>query len=310
VVKADGYGLGAAEVSRALAQAGARTFFVAVWGEAAALRAALGAGPTIYVLNGFLPGDPRDGNAQPVLNDVAQAQAWVAAGGGAAAVQLETGMNRLGAPASDWAALAALIPAPSLVMSHLACASAPGHAQNEVQHARFLEANPLWRGVRRSFSASGGALLGPRYAFDVLRPGIGLYGGAPLDSGGPDLACVASVHAPILQIRTISPGETVGYGASFTAARETRIATVALGYADGWPRSLSGKGWAHINAARVPYAGRVSMDLITLDVTGVACAAGDMVEMLGPNAQLDALAAAAGTIGYEILTGLRGMGRV
>lgn len=315
VVKADGYGLGAAPLARAFRAAGATTFFVATPAEGAALRAALDAEATICVLGGYRAEDlamVRDARLRPVLNGLDQAQAWIAAGrpGDGCVVHVDTGMNRLGAPLADIGALAALDLRPALVMSHLACGGDPGAALNGVQRRRFLEAALAFPGARRSLSASGGAFLGPDYAFDLVRPGVGLYGGAPLDAGGgPPLRAVARVTAPVLQIRTIEAGATVGYGATFTAPHPMQVATLGAGYADGLLRSLSGRGYAVLAGARRPMLGRVSMDLITVDATGLAVAPGDEADLIGPGLGVDEVAAAAGTLAYEVLTSLRGAAR-
>jgi alanine racemase len=317
VVKADAYGLGAARCVRALASAGARTFFTATVGEAACVRKALGAQPAIFALNptpaeGFARLAAAD--ATIVLNCLAETKAWLAAGrpGRGCALHLDTGMNRLGAPPEEWAAIAAALPRPDLVMSHLACADAPGDPMTQRQANRFAAAaRELFPGVRRSLAASAGALLGPAFAFDMIRPGIGLYGGLTAASGEAAFAPVVRLLAPILQVRTIAPGETVGYGATFTAVRETRIAVIGAGYADGVLRALSGRGYGVLGGLRCPFAGRVSMDLITLDVTqaGDAARPGAEIELLGPNAPLIEAAENAGTLSYEILTALKSVAR-
>ncbi len=310
VVKADAYGLGAPAMARALAKAGCRTFFTATLGEALAVRAALGAGPVIYALNGAGARAEQAGFAagavRPVLNSMAAIAAWGEAS--PAGLHLDTGMNRLGVPAAEaGAARDALGAPPTLVMSHLACASDPAHPFNARQRQRFLDAAALFPGAPRSLAASAGALLGPDYAFDLIRPGIGLYGGWPLDTpADAPLAVCAAVYAPILQVRTIAAGESVGYGASFVATAAMRVATVGIGYADGLLRSLSGKGYGFVAGTACAILGRVSMDLVALDVTSVAAGQGveegDEVEMLGLNMALNAVAAQAGTLAYEILT--------
>jgi alanine racemase len=310
VVKADGYGLGADAASTALAAAGARTFFVAAAGEGVALRRTLGDGATIYVLNGASNEDLADLRAArltPVLNSPAQVALWPREL--PFALHIDTGMNRLGVKLHELSAAQGLRPV--MVMSHLACASDPLNPMNDVQRARFIEASAQFPGARRSLAASAGALLGPSYAFDLVRPGIGIYGGGPLDAGNPDLAVAATLEAPILQVFDLPAGDTVGYGASFTVARPLRAATVALGYADGWLRSLSGRGYGIVRGAQCPLLGRVSMDLVTLDITAAAEAqAGEMVEFLGARAPLDDVARLAGTVNYEILTNLAGVQKV
>ncbi|MDT8344988.1 MAG: alanine racemase [Thermohalobaculum sp.] len=304
VVKADAYGLGAAHVGPALARAGARRFFVALPDEGAALRAALGPGPDICVLGGFAPADLalyRDHALTPVLNSAEQARAWFNAMPGAAAgVQVDSGMNRLGMEAAELAAVLPLPAAVGFVMSHLACADEPGHPQNAAQLAAF-RAMTEELGVARSLAATGGVLLGADYRFEFTRPGVGIYGGAPFAAARP----VVRLEVPVIQIREVNPGESVGYGATWRAARPSRIATIAAGYADGLLRAAGQGGFAGFCAGqRLPAVGRVSMDLITLDATGCDIAPGAMVEILGSAQGVDRFAAAAGTIGYEVLTSL------
>ena len=312
VVKADGYGLGAAAVARRLHAQGARRFFVARVGEGETLREALGAREAvIYVLDGCPPGaaDRLDAAALiPVLSSPEQVEAWGAGPARArrpAALHVDTGMNRLGLEMAQAQALAA-DPARlgradvTLVMSHLACAEDPASPMNAGQLQRFGEARRLFPQARASLANSAGAQLGADYAFDMVRPGIGLYGG-----GVGALSPVASFEAPILQLRTVGAGETVGYGATFTAPHDLRAATVAAGYADGVLRGLSGRGYGVRDGRRLPLLGRVSMDLIVLDVTGLPAARpGDLVQLVGPDAPLNEIAAAAGTIPYELLVRL------
>ena len=302
VVKGDGYGCGAGHVGKALQSAGVRTFFVAVPSEAALLRPALGPDPVIYILGGYAEAEAalyQQHDLRPVLNSAEQYRAWFSGSAGPAAVQLDTGMNRLGMEAGELAALGDLSPQIDLVMSHLGCADVPGHPVTDEQLAAFHQ---MTAGMTcaKSLSATAGVLLGPDFHFDMVRIGIGLYGGWPFEDAEP----VVTVEAPIIQIRDLAPGETVGYGAHFVAGRPTRIATISAGYADGLIRYLSHGAGAFIEGQPVPFAGRVSMDLITLDVTDTKCAPGDMVEVLGPHQSIDALARDAGTIGHEILTSL------
>jgi alanine racemase len=317
VVKADAYGLGAREVASALALEGARTFFVATLAEALDLRATLGEAQTIYVLNGPTYDDVGSfapARLFPVLNSLDQIGIWKAAGAEvAAALHIDTGMNRLGLPLADvGAAHDALarcdIP---LVMSHLACASDPAHALNALQLKRYTEAAAHFPGARKSLAATAGVFCGGAYRFGLLRPGIGLFGDNGLDARPPQLAPVATLDAPIVQLRDIPVGETVGYGATFAAPAPMRTATIALGYADGYLRAASGRGYGVLAGARCPILGRVSMDLITLDVTaaGGAAEVGARVEMLGANVPLRDVAAAAGTATYEVLTNLSSVAR-
>ncbi len=236
VVKGNGYGCGAAQVGRALARAGVRTFFVAVAFEGERLRDAVGPAPAIYVLAGY----SRETTARyaahdlrPVLNSASQARAWFEARPGApAAVQVDTGMNRLGMEADEFAGLGPLPDAVRLVMSHMGCADDAAHPMNGAQLAEFLRLTD-GAGQPRSLSATAGMLLGPDYQFDMARPGIGLFGGLPFAQARP----VVALEAPIIQIRDLAPGESVGYAAAWTAARPSRIATVGLGYADGLIRA-------------------------------------------------------------------------
>lgn len=303
-VKADAYGLGAGPVARRLAAAGARSFFVALAEEGAAIRQALGAGPRIFVLSGHMAGDAqtiRNLDLIPVLNSAEQLVRHLEAlRDHPFALQLDTGMNRLGMEPDEWAAVreAALRARPALILSHLACADEPAHPMNARQHAAFL-AMTEGTGAPRSLAATGGALLGPEWQFDLIRPGIGLYGGLPLENARP----VVRLELPVIQTRLVAPGESVGYSATWTAAQPTRVATVAAGYADGILRSLSGRGTLWSGSTPCPILGRVSMDLIGVDVSALP-GTPDWLELLGPAQGIDALAQAAGTISYELLTGL------
>lgn len=306
VVKADGYGLGAGRVARALAEAGARRFFVAAAEEGAVVRAALGSGPMIGVFSGHMEGDTaliRDHDLTPMLNSVDQMLRHVEAlPGHPFGIQLDTGMNRLGMEASEWAALReiALSQNPVLIMSHLACADEPGHAMNERQLDTFLDMTSGLR-VPRSLSATGGILLGPAYHFDLTRPGVGLYGGQPF----ADAEHVVTLDLPVIQVRDVDPDETVGYGNTWTAKQATRVATIAAGYADGLFRVMGNSAIVYSGATPCPVVGRVSMDLITVDVSALE-GDPDYLTILGPHQGVDDLAAAAGTIGYEVLTNLGG----
>ena len=306
VVKANGYGLGADAAARALAEAGARVFFTATLGEALAVRRVLGEGPQILVLNGPNGADIEHfapARLTPVLNSLAQIKAWNARG--PAALHIDTGMNRLGVGPEELAPAAIALKGASLVlvMSHLACGAGLDHAFNETQRLRFVDAASLFPKAPLSLAATAGALMGPQFHFDLIRPGIGLYGSAGLDQDNPALQTAATIEAPILQVRDAEAGETFGYGATFTAPKKMRAATIAIGYADGFLRALSGRGYGFLGGAKRPILGRVSMDLTILDVTGCAEAEpGAMVEFLGPNAPLEDVAALAGAAPYEILT--------
>ncbi len=304
VVKADSYGLGASACAGRLAAEGARTFFVARTAEGEALRGALGAEPAIYVLDGCLTGHAARlaaADLRPVLNTPAQLAEWRAANGAAAGLQIDTGMNRLGFRVED-------APEPfdglELLLSHLACADDPAEPMNARQRDAFAAAALRYPGPVRSFANSGGAFLGPDYAFDALRPGICLYGGGP--EGRPDarIRAVATLEAEVLQVRDVPVGESVGYSQGFRADRPIRVATCAAGYADGLLRRYSPDGAVFVAGETRPILGRVSMDVCAVDVTGLDVAVGDRVELYGPNRLLDDAAAAAGTIAYELLTSI------
>lgn len=310
VVKADAYGLGAGRVGPALAQAGCRTFFVATSGEALSLRRTLGPGLKIYSLGGLPLADAgalRAAGVTPIFNQADDVSAWAGLGGGAYGLNCDTGMNRLGVRPEELGAVRELLkaPGPELVMSHLACASSPGHPLNARQLSRFRAVAAHFPTARASLAATAGALLGDEYRFDLIRPGIGLYGDDGMDTPTLDLAPVADLDAPILQVATLAVGESVGYGASFVADRPMRVATVALGYADGVPRSFAGAGQLWAGGRPRPILGRISMDLIVIDATdGPALAPGDRAELLGPNQSLASVAQASATISYEILCAL------
>ena len=304
VVKADAYGLGTAPVVRALAKAGARRFFVAQTEEAVAVRQALGPGPQICVLSGHMAGDTRmiaDLDLTPMLNSLDQVTRHLETlQGHAFGVQLDTGMNRLGMESAEWEAVAPYLleAGPELLMSHLACADDPDHPLNEAQLAQF-HAMTDGTGVPRSLAATGGIILGPRYHFDLTRPGIGLYGGRPYEGA----ASVVTLSLPVIQTRTVHPGETVGYSATWTAAVPAVIATMCGGYADGLLRALSNRAVLWDGDVPCPVVGRVSMDLITADITHLPDVPHSL-DILGEQQTVDDLADAADTIGYEILTGL------
>ncbi|KFE34626.1 alanine racemase [Thioclava atlantica] len=304
VVKADSYGLGAERVAPALYRAGARDFFVALAEEGARLRPHLGEEARIFVLGGHMAGDAaliRDAGLIPMLNSPEQvARHLEALPDATCGVQLDTGMNRLGMEAEDWEAAAPMLrdKGLALVMSHLACADEPEHEMNPRQLAEFHRMTD-GIGVPRSLAATGGILLGPDYHFDLTRPGIGLYGGRPFDAA----LGVARLSLPVIQTRVVQPGETVGYGNTWEAERVTTIATLAAGYADGIHRVLSNVTDLYAGDIPCPLRGRVSMDLLTVDVTDLG-EVPDTLDLIGPYQGVDALADLAGTIGYEILTAL------
>ncbi len=304
VVKADAYGLGATRVARALANAGARRFFVALAEEGAAVRQALGPGPQIAILSGHMAGDTEmihDLDLTPMLNSLEQITRHLESlPGHPFGVQLDTGMNRLGVEMLEWQAVAPILveAGPELLMSHLACADEPDHPLNEAQLRAFHEMTE-GTGLPRSLAATGGILLGSRYHFDLTRPGIGLYGGLPYEAAIPAL----TLSLPVIQTREVAPGEAVGYGCTWVADRPALIATVAAGYADGLPRTLSNRAQLWDGDTPCPLVGRVSMDLITVDISHLP-EVPKSLDILGPDQSVDALADMAGTIGYELLTAL------
>lgn len=306
VVKANAYGLGVQPVARALAKAGARKFFVAVAEEGAAVRDALGPNPEIYVFSGHMPGDTDmigDLGLIPMINSIDQMVRHAEAlPGHAFGLQLDTGMNRLGMEAEEWQALrdTAIELGPSMIMSHLACADEPDHPMNRQQLATFREMTDGLN-VPRSLSATGGILLGPEYHFDVTRPGIGLYGGLPFADANP----VARLDLPVIQVREVAPGETVGYGNTWTASEPSVIATVAAGYADGIHRIMAPKTSLYAGDVPCPVRGRISMDLIGVDITHLDEEPQGLT-LLGPQQTIDVIADNAQTIGYEVLTSLGG----
>ena len=316
VVKSDGYGLGAGPIARRLHAEGTRSFFVARTSEGEALRAELGGREaTIYVLDGLLAGTADRLAAAaltPVISTLPQAQAAVARaaahGRYPVALQIDTGMNRQGLTLAH---AHALVDAPGgmkgvevgLLVSHLGSATDPDEARNPQQLARFRQARALFPDARASLSASAGAFLGPDYRYDMVRAGIGLYGGGPEERPDPRLRAVATLTAPILDIRNLEPGARVGYGSSFTAGRPMRVAVVAAGYTDGVIRAAMGTGhaWA-AGALRSLLA--VNMDLTVVDLGEAQAGVGDPVELLGAHALLDHLAQAAGTVAHEVLVRL------
>ena len=304
VVKADGYGLDAGRVATALFNAGARKFFVATADEGAAVRQATGPDTSIHVFSGHMEGDTHlisSLSLIPILNCHEQVSRHLSAlPDHVFGVQLDTGMNRLGMEAEAWASIASdlLIRQPTLIMSHLACADDPDHPMNAQQLAEF---HKMTDGIAipRSLSATGGILLGKEYHFDITRPGIGLYGGQPYRDAKP----VIKLDLPVIQTRHLSRGETVGYGNSWTAHRDSKIATVSSGYADGLIRAMSNNIVLWADDQECPLVGRVSMDLLTIDVTDLD-EVPNYLSLITPTQGIDAVADAAGTIGYEILTSL------
>ncbi|TQV80687.1 alanine racemase [Denitrobaculum tricleocarpae] len=327
-VKADGYGLGIGRVGPALADAGVRRFFVAHFDEALRLKSALAARTPsavvaaceIFVLNGLIAAPSADylgEDVRPVLNSLGEVDQWHKASAAAdkalpAALHVDTGMCRLGLPDNEFQTLMssrARLKGIDLrvIMSHLACADMPDHPLNQQQLAAFKEIRAAFADTPASFANSSGIFLGPDYHFDVARPGVALYGINPLPGRVNPMRQVVRLQGKILQLREIDAPQSVGYGAAYQAAGPMRIATVAVGYADGYLRALSDRGHAWIGDRRIDVVGRVSMDLLALDVTAIpgdAAVPGTFVDLFDPETGADSLAAEAGTIGYEILTSL------
>jgi len=299
-VKADGYGLGAREVVDRLARAGCRHFFVATWNELELL-GPLAPGLEVSVLHGVRPEDmpfALAGIGRPVLCSLSQVARWKAAGGGLCDVMIDTGMNRLGLRPEEIDALAGL--EIDTLLTHLACADDPDHPLNEIQLSAFKAAATRVRAQRLSAANSAGVYLGGRYAFDLTRPGLALYGGAP-NPRADDLGPVAHVEAQVMQVRRVPAGESVGYGATWTASGDRRVAILNIGYADGYARAFSNRGRAKIDAAWAPMIGRVSMDLVAIDATGLDVEEGDWAAL---DPDLRSASAASGLSQYELLTGL------
>jgi alanine racemase len=318
VLKSDAYGLGAGPVARRLWSEGARSFFVARLAEGEALRALLTPerASTIYVLDGFTDGAAAQLDAArltPVLcslSQIAAAAAHAARAGRAApvALNIDTGMSRQGlTPAEARAVVQATDRLRGLdvglVMSHLGSASEPDNLRNANQLASFLDVRALFPEARASLAASAGVFLGPDYRFDVVRPGVSLFGGGPLERPDERLRAVAALTAPILDIRNLQAGDIMGYGESVRMAAPTRVAVVAAGYADGVARAAQTGGYAWFAGARRRLL-IVNMDILAIDLGDAAAAVGQSVELLGPNAHLDDLAAAGGTVAHEILVRL------
>lgn len=321
VVKADGYGLGADRVAPALWQEGCRTFFVATLDEAVRLRDSVPPEAVICCLNGLLPGTGEvflEHRITPVLNALDQVDLWRSAGARSgrplpALLQIDTGMGRLGLDRQEWRRV---LESPDLLdgvdwrylISHLCAADEPDNPLNTGQLDRFRQARQaLPRPMAASLANSSGVFLGRAYHFDLARPGIALYGGRPDPVRPNPMACPIRLEGRILQVRTLAPGESVGYAATWRANRESRIATAAVGYADGYLRHLSNAGSVALGGRLCPVVGRVSMDMITVDVSDIPASEavpGAFVEVLGPAVTPDSAADAAGTISYELLTGL------
>ncbi len=317
VVKADAYGLGAQEVAPALHAAGCRHFFVALPDEALAIRHRL-PGAMLAVLGGLLPGSEPDYVAHditPVLNSLAEVDTWAATARHVghplpALLHIDTGMARLGLDPRELATLQAdrgMLSGIDLryVMTHLVASEDPSDPTNEHQRQRFAAACAGLPPAPRSFANSSGIFLGTGWGSDLARPGAALYGINPTPGRPNPMRLPVRLTARILAVRDLNPGESVGYNATWRATRPSRIATIGVGYADGWHRSLSGRGRALFDGTPVPLVGRVSMDLTTFDVTDhPAAQPGSWLELLGPTQTPDDVAQGAGTNGYEVLTSL------
>ena len=329
VVKADAYGLGIEDVGETLYGAGARDFFVATADEGATLRL-YAPEARIFVLSGIWPGMERrffENDLVPVIASEEQLTFWMSVlsdyGDYPCALQVDTGFNRLGLPMDDAIALADDVSrpasfAPVLVMSHLACGDDPTNAMNRQQLEAFRKVSAAFEGIEASLANSAGIFLGSDYHFDLTRPGIATYGGEAVPRMANPMRPVATAEARIIQTRSVKSGETVGYGRALQLTRDSRLAIVSAGYADGYMRSQSSGGvplrqtgiaggHGFIAGHKVPVAGRITMDLTIFDVTDLPenlARAGDYIELFGSNVSVDDAARAAGTIGYEMLTGM------
>jgi alanine racemase len=323
-VKGNAYGLGIAPVARALSEAGCRSFFVARPKEGEELRAILPEA-AIYVLDGLFAGQAEfyaKLNLMPALISIAEAREWSAFGRAygrklPCAIHVDTGINRLGFSLAEYGALIedrftleGLNV--TLLMSHLACADEPAHALNRRQAEAFAAVREGLPGVPASLANSSGIFLGQNFIHDLVRPGIALYGGNPTPAAANPMQAVARLEGTVMQVRHVKPGETVGYGATWVAERPTRIAVLGAGYKDGVPRALSsrevnGPAQVLIGGRRCPIIGRISMDMMAVDITDLmphSVARGTRAEILGAAIQIDEAAAWAGTISYELLTRL------
>jgi alanine racemase len=323
VVKADAYGCGIEPVVKALSHAGCRTFFVAHLDEARRLRATL-RDAIIFVTNGIPPGAAAafaEINAQPVIGNLGELSEWDAFRAtsqwpGGAALHFDTGMNRLGLALEDAPALAARAKMPNhgvtMVMSHFACSDDADHPLNDLQIFALREIRGMFRGIATSMANSAGIYLGARAHFDLVRPGIALYGGNPTPGAANRMKPVVELKARIVQVREVEKSATVGYNATWTARRATKLAIVSAGYADGYPRPMGGSdtntgGEVLIANRRCPVVGRVSMDLIAIDITdlpGAPPKRGDFVTLIGNNIDIDQVGQWSRTISYDVLTRL------
>ena len=304
VVKANAYGLGLKQVAKALYDEGARIFFVATAEEGAELRSSLGKTLEIYVFSGHMIGDTeliKNYNLVPLINSIEQlSRHYELLKEKKFGVQLDTGMNRLGIEPMEWETFKehTLSLNPVLIMSHLACADEPGHKMNATQLNTFRTlTNKI--NIKKSLAATGGILLGTEYHFDLTRPGIGIYGCSPMQNCLP----VLKIDIPVIQIRDIKSGETVGYGNTWTSTSKKRIATISAGYADGIFRIAGPETRLYFEEIGCPIVGRISMDLIGVDITSLNVEP-DKLELINSKQTVDKIAEGAGTIGYEFLTSL------
>ena len=315
VVKANAYGLGAGPIARRLLREGCRTYFVATLAEGQELRA-VAPNAAIYVLEGVLAGQSRklvESELRPVLCSLEQAERWASeAPVRRAALHVDTGISRLGLTRLEAESLARdeeLLDRLEIeyLVTHFACADEPEHALNRLQLERFAAFRRLLPECPTSIANSAAIFIDAAHRGDLVRPGIALYGGNPFNERANPMEPVVTVKARILQIRAVDEALTVGYGATYGAVPPARLAVLGVGYADGYPRALGNVGAAAVGGRRVPIVGRVSMDLVCIDVSAVpadAVQCGDWVELVGPTIPLEEVAAAAGTVNYEILTRL------
>lgn len=320
VVKADAYGLGVDHIAPVLYANGCRQFFVAQFDEALRLRPLISQDAQIFVLNGLQPGNEESctqSGVVPVLNSLEQLQRWSATARRLgrilpAVLQFDTGMSRLGVPAEESSAVAAELSLQNrveilFIMSHLASADELENEQNHTQLAEMKRISDEFASANICFSNSGGIFLGSPFHGVLARPGIALYGGAPTFESANPMERVVSLEVAVVQTRTVPAGTRIGYAGAHVTDQQVRLATIAAGYADGLPRSLSGRGAVFYNGTRLPIVGRVSMDSIIVDVSALpddTLSLGSLVEVLGPHQTLEDIARDAGTISYEILTSL------
>lgn len=307
-VKADAYGLGAQKIVPALYDAGCRKFFVATIEEGISLLSCLAnKSVSVYILNGFTESTIPEiihHNLTPIINTLEQLKLWDKQySTKPCALHIDTGMNRLGMNLHDFSKITSLPQKTEFLMSHLACDGDSTHEYNTVQLQKFISVTEKYSNIPKSLVASGGVFLGPDYHFDLARVGAALYGiGSRTDS---KLKNPVSLTAPIIQIRTCANDEYVGYGATKLVPQNTTLATIPIGYADGFSRFLSNNGHLYLNNKPVEIVGRISMDLTIINITGHDASIGDMVEILGANLYPDDLAARTETIGYEVITSLK-----